>query len=244
MPIRGFWTNAFRLGLYDALMPVNYDASLSDAWSALAAGPNDHVLDAGCGSGRLLVHARRWLAGGGRLTAIDIDEAGLAFAGRRARRMGIADRVSFRTGDLCELTTLGLPAMDGALAHFSLYTLPTNTDRRLAVQQLAEVLRPGGRCVLVVPSEHYRARTIMDNACKLERVRRDASWWFRALHRHVLYRFTHFGLRRIETALDHDLFHRYTPGELAEQCSAAGFTGLQIAPVYAGCGYRVVARRA
>src|SRR6516162_5075540 len=130
MPVRGFWTNAFRLGLYDALMPVNYDDSLRDAWSALDAGPNDHVFDAGCGSGRLLVHARRWLAGGGQLTAIDIDEAGLAYAARRARRMGIADRVSFRAGDLCELTTLGLPAMDGALAHFSLYTLPTNTDRR------------------------------------------------------------------------------------------------------------------
>ena len=244
MPVRGFWSNAFRLGLYDALVPVNYDQSLQEAWSALEAGPGDHVLDAGCGSGRLLLHARKWLAGGGRLTCVDIDEPGLAFARRRARRLGVEGRVEFRNTDLCELAELALPPFDAVLAHFSLYTLPTNTDRRLALEQIASAVRSGGRCVFVVPSESYRAEAIIDDASALEKSRRDVPWWSRTLRRHVLYRFTRFGLRRIETALDHDLFHRYSRAEIEDQCSAAALTDVHITPVYASCAYRVAARRA
>jgi ubiquinone/menaquinone biosynthesis C-methylase UbiE len=243
MPVRGFWSNAFRLGLYDALVPINYDQSLQEAWSAVEAGPGDQVLDAGCGSGRLLLHARKWLAGGGRLTAIDIDEPGLAFAKRRARRLGVKDRIEFRNADLCRLSELALPPFEAAFAHFSLYTLPTNTDRRLALEQVASAVRPGGRCVFVVPSENYRAQTIINDACAQEQLRRDAPWWSRALRRHVLYRFTRFGLQRIESALDHDLFHRYSRSEIENQCSSAGLTDVHITPVYASCGFRVAARR-
>jgi ubiquinone/menaquinone biosynthesis C-methylase UbiE len=244
MAVHGFWTNAFRVGLYDALMPVNYDWSLKDAWAAMAAQPKEQILDAGCGSGRLLVHARGWLTSGGRLTAVDIDGAGLAYAQRRARKSRVEKQVVFRSGDLCQLGEMGLPPLDGALAHFSLYTLPTMVDRRLALQQIVQALRPGGRCVLVVPSEAYRAETIIQDAYKTERTRRDSPWLARVLRRCLLYHITNIGLRRIEKALDQELFHRYTVEELETQCREAGLTDVVVTPVYAGCGYRVLGRRA
>ncbi len=244
MAVLGFWTNAFRFGLYDLLTPINYDASLQEAWTALAPAATDCVLDAGCGSGRLLLQARPWLAAGGHMTAVDLDAAGLRYAARRARRLRIAQQLTFRSGDLCGLSEMNLPPFDGVVAHFSVYVLPTDADRRLAVRQLAAVLRPGGRCVLAVPSEHYQVDAILSDACKMEHDRRDLPWWRRTLRRRVLYRLTKRGLDRIASALDQDLFHRYIVAELEAHCAEAGLTDFRIATTYGGCGYRVVAQRA
>lgn len=70
----------------------------AEAWLAetnLPAGA--HVLDAGCGTGLFsLLLARRGL----RVTAVDLAPQMVAAAQEQAERAGLADRISFHSGDL------------------------------------------------------------------------------------------------------------------------------------------------
>jgi len=244
MPAPDLWSFIFRWGIYDAFMPVNYDRSLAAAFAALAPPATGVILDAGCGTGRLLVHARPWLAGGGRLVAVDSNARGLAFARRRARRLGVESHVLFHLGDVRRLTDLGLPAFDGVLAHFSVNTLPTDADRRLALMQLASVLRPGGRCVVAVPSESYRVHDVMADADRIEKERRDVAAWVRVARRHIVHPLTRIGLRRLERALHRGQVHGYAADEIREHLSRAGFRAVRLEPAYGGCAYRTTGQMA
>lgn len=70
----------------------------AEAWLAEAALPADaHVLDAGCGTGLFsLILARRGL----RVTAVDLAPQMIAMAQAEAEAAGLADRISFQSGDL------------------------------------------------------------------------------------------------------------------------------------------------
>jgi SAM-dependent methyltransferase len=236
------WTSMFRWGLYDAFMPLNYDRSIAEALAALAPAPSHHVLDAGCGTGRLLLHARRWLSDGGRLVGVDVDASGLAYAAGRARRLGVAGRVRLLRGDVRRLA-LAPSTVDGIIAHCSVYTLSSDADRRAAIVQLAAALRPGGRCVVVVPSERYRVATLIADARRAEQERRDLPRWRREARRHVLYRFTEPGMRPLERALDAGVFHRYDAAELRDHLESAGFRDVHLDVTYGGCAYRATGRR-
>ena len=61
-------------------------------------GPDDVLYDLGSGDGRIPVRAA--LAYGVRAVGIEIDPALVAEAQEAARRAGVADRVTFRTGDI------------------------------------------------------------------------------------------------------------------------------------------------
>jgi ubiquinone/menaquinone biosynthesis C-methylase UbiE len=235
-----FWSTGFRFGLYDRLMPINYDQSIQAAFAALEPKPDDHILDAGCGSGRLLVHARDWLKSGGRLTGIDIDEAGLTYAQRRAERLGIVERVQLLKGDLTNLAELKLPTFDRVMSHFAIYTIPTDEARRQAVRCLAATLKPGGRLVFVGPSEHYSAALIMADTHRLEQDRTDIGSFRRSIRRRLVYPITHRWLKKIEAAIMKGPFHRYTQAELREHLTDAGIHEIHTEPTYAGCGWRAV----
>jgi SAM-dependent methyltransferase len=239
----GFWSAAFRVGLYDLLMPVNYDRSLKAAFEALELRPTDHLLDGGCGSGRLLVHAQDWQRQGGRLTGVDIDKAGLAYARRRAKRLGVADRVQFFQGDLCDLAPLGLPLFDNVVTHFATYTIPTDVGRRRAVQELASLLKPGGRFVFVVPSERYTPSRVIADAHLLEEIRTDIPAWRRFLRRRLVYPLSHVAMKRIEARMERGAFHRYTEPEVRKHLAAAGIVDAGIEATYGGCGWRAVGRK-
>ena len=67
-------------------------------------GPSDVVYDLGSGDGRVVIAAARDF--GARGFGVEIDPKLVAESTESARRAGVADRVTFRTGDLFQ-TNLG-----------------------------------------------------------------------------------------------------------------------------------------
>ena len=107
-----------------------------EAMVALAGvGPGDRVYDLGCGDGRIVV-AAAWA--GAQAVGIDIDPALIAEARARARREGVADRATFRVGDLFEA--------DFSDATVVMLYLQPEPNLRLRPRLLAD-LRPGTRVV-------------------------------------------------------------------------------------------------
>jgi len=67
---------------------------------ALEIEPEDTVIDVGCGSGVLSFVAAR--LGAKRVYGTDLSASAVEVAARNAERLGVADRVEFRVGDLLE----------------------------------------------------------------------------------------------------------------------------------------------
>lgn len=97
---------------------------------------DDVVFDLGSGDGRIVIAAAR--DRGARGVGFEIDPALAAQATNRARRLGLADRVSFRQDDLFQADLRGATVV-------TLYLSP-DLNRRLRPKLLSE-LRPGSRIV-------------------------------------------------------------------------------------------------
>lgn len=111
------------------------------------------VLDVGCGRGLLLNAAARRLTNG---KAIGVDmwqgedqsgnrmEATLA----NARLEGVVDRVEVKTGDMRALPVADLTA-DAVISSMAIHNVREASGRRKALAEIARVLKPGGRLVLL-----------------------------------------------------------------------------------------------
>ena len=123
----------------------SFDATRVDPWPEVVAfagslPSGSRVIDLGCGNGRhtqVLIESRQ------RAVAFDASRRLLDYALRRARDADIV------LGDLCALP-FGGASFDAAIAVASLQHLPTATDRLMALREIARILRPGGRTLLMV----------------------------------------------------------------------------------------------
>jgi SAM-dependent methyltransferase len=97
---------------------------------------SDVVYDLGSGDGRILIAAAR--DRGARGVGMEIDPVLVAQSTERARRLGLADRLSFRQQDLFEADLTPATVV-------TLYLSP-DLNRRLRPKLLSE-LRPGARIV-------------------------------------------------------------------------------------------------
>ncbi|MEN3353011.1 MAG: hypothetical protein V7640_1169 [Betaproteobacteria bacterium] len=101
-----------------------------------AVQPTDVVYDLGSGDGRVVISAARdW---GARGVGIEIDPQLVAESGERARREGLAQRVTFRAGDI-----FAAKISDATVV--TMYLL-TSLVHRLEAKLLAE-LKPGTRII-------------------------------------------------------------------------------------------------
>ena len=101
-----------------------------------SVSPDDIVYDLGSGDGRIIIAAAR--DRGARGVGFEIDPALVALAADRARRLGLAGRVTFRQDDLFEA--------DLRPANVVTLYLSPEINRRLRPKLLSE-LRPGSRIV-------------------------------------------------------------------------------------------------
>jgi 2-polyprenyl-3-methyl-5-hydroxy-6-metoxy-1,4-benzoquinol methylase len=96
------------------------------------------VLDAGCGAGELSVYLA---AGGFQVSAVDLSTSGCAMGSELARRVGVADRCTFKVESLGELSLPGehidFVIGHGALHHFIKY--------REIPGEFKRVMKPGAR---------------------------------------------------------------------------------------------------
>lgn len=96
------------------------------------------VLEVGCGIGVGPAYiAKRF---GCQVMAVDISEKMLSWARQRARREGVADRITFRKADVCELP-FNDDRFDAVIVESVLAFVK---DKETAIQELIRVTKPGG----------------------------------------------------------------------------------------------------
>jgi ubiquinone/menaquinone biosynthesis C-methylase UbiE len=115
----------------------------SDAMNALRPGIGEKVLDVGCGYGADAIDIASYVGPTGAVTGIDLSEAMVADAARRVAGLGLP--VDFRVGDARELP-FEEGSFDGCRAETLLQHVP---DPASAVAEMARVVKPGGRLVLL-----------------------------------------------------------------------------------------------
>jgi demethylmenaquinone methyltransferase / 2-methoxy-6-polyprenyl-1,4-benzoquinol methylase len=140
---------------YDAMNSV-MTVGLHHRWRERAAdraqlGPGDAALDVCCGTGDLALELWRRVAPGGTVTGCDFSEPMLDLAREKAAERG-ASAISFEWADALELP-YDNGAFDAVTVGFGVRNL-ADLDRGL--QEMARVLRPGGRLVILEITQPQR----------------------------------------------------------------------------------------
>lgn len=117
------------------LIPLSHAGVYQGVADALGLGPEDDLLDIGCGPGAFLAqHA----GGVARVTGLDTSQVMLHEA-----RAQLADRVGAGTARLVHADSAQLPFGDAEFTAVTAITAPVN------LAEVTRVLRPGGRFVVV-----------------------------------------------------------------------------------------------
>ncbi len=117
-------------------------------------GPGMTVLDIGCGLGFNTLGLAELVGNGGRVIALDIQQKMLNGAMRRAKRIGVEDRIH---PVLARQDSLGLSEkVHFALAFYMIHEVP---DPARFMAQVTSCLRPAGRFMIVEPKFHVSKKS-------------------------------------------------------------------------------------
>jgi ubiquinone/menaquinone biosynthesis C-methylase UbiE len=117
--------------------------------------PGMTVLEPGCGMGFFSLDLARMVGPNGRVVCADIQEKMIARLLRRARKAGLADRIET---SVCTANDLNLDhwlgSVDLATAIHMLHEVP---DPQAFLTQVHDLLKPGGRLLILEPKGHVTA---------------------------------------------------------------------------------------
>jgi ubiquinone/menaquinone biosynthesis C-methylase UbiE len=235
-----YWEIGFKTRLYDWLSPEAYYDSLRRTAEAVRLPDKGWLLDAGCGSGILLPFLTDQIHIGGRYLGVDILHDGIDFLKLRADRLNFKGSASGVQADISR----DLPVSDASIscvaAHFSVYTLRDEKNRKQVLQEFYRTLRPDGLLVITNPTHFYNAEGIIRSS--LEQLQTQGRPW--AFKKYVVYPLTlYLGLKYIERQLKSGQWYGYSPEELLEELECAGFAIEHSETVYGGSGFLVVGRK-
>ena len=115
--------------------------------------PGDTALDIGCGPGFFTLEMARQVGPYGGVYAIDLQPAMLTRVARKAARDGLSDRIQRHQ---CRPDRIGLAVQaDFALAYYMVHETPSVMD---FLQEVHQMVRPGGRLLVVEPKMHVSQR--------------------------------------------------------------------------------------
>ncbi len=156
--------------------PELWDELLDD----LDLAGDERVLDAGCGRGLVAIEAAKRVPDG-EVIGVDIwrgrDQSGNSreAAEANAAAEGVADRVEIVDADMVDLPFEDAQ-FDLVVSSLAIHAVPLPADRVRACGELARVLAPGGRIVIV---DHGRTEAVADalDAERLVGVERSKLRW-------------------------------------------------------------------
>jgi ubiquinone/menaquinone biosynthesis C-methylase UbiE len=118
-----------------------------------ALGGGQRVLDVGCGRGLMLLGAARRLPSG-RAVGLDlwqmVDQSGNSpdATRRNAAAEGVGERIELHSGD-ARAMPFADAEFDLVVSSWALHNIPDPAGRAQAVREIARVLKPGGRLLLI-----------------------------------------------------------------------------------------------
>jgi SAM-dependent methyltransferase len=133
-------------------------------WERAGFGPNQTILDLGCGPGFTSLDLATWIGPSGKVLAIDSSERFIAHLETRRQALGI-ENVDARVGDALNLD-LPNESLDGAFARWLLCFLPRPEE---AIRQVAAALKPGG-VFATQDYFNYRGVTVAPRSAAMDRV--------------------------------------------------------------------------
>ena len=150
----------------------NYDAGTAfevehhaEALRLANIQPGEHVLDVACGTGRGTVGLAQAVGPNGTVDALDLSEAMLGQSRIKIEKLGLHDRVQFKQGNAREL-----PYPDGTFDlvynGYMFDLIPLNGFAPI-LKEMARVLKPGGRLVLVNMSKPDDRKTFFERVYEM-----------------------------------------------------------------------------
>lgn len=157
-----------RLAWFLTLPGVRSFAQAAELTALLELQPGMRVLDAGAGPGRLTIPLAECVGPSGSITALDVQPRMLELVQQQAEKRGLTNiRLLLAELGRGTLAALEQNAYDRALL---VHVLGETADPAATLQELATVLRPGGRLAIVetVGDPHYvryrRVRELAERA--------------------------------------------------------------------------------
>ena len=132
---------------------------------------DEQVLDVGCGHGLMLIGAAKRLTSGGHGIGVDIwsqvDQADNSAEAtlENAKREGVAGQIELSNSDARDLPFAD-NSFDVILSSFAIHNISAAEGRAKAIQEMARVLKPGGRLALAD----------IHNTSQYEKVLREIGW--------------------------------------------------------------------
>jgi SAM-dependent methyltransferase len=232
-----YWQIGFATRLYDLLAPRAYLDCLKRCVELVP--PNAKLIfDAGCGSGLLLNYLQGHLKPGCRYIGTDKIWSGASASVGKVRRSGTGDLIV--QSDLLDGLALKENSVDVIFACFLVYAIGDSQKRNRLMRNLRHILKPGGKLILINPTQGYNAESIIRVSLEETRKRDGILYWL--IKKMIVYPLTlKFGLRYVQNQLATGVWHAYSQDELCNEIREGGFEVKHIEQVYANSAYLVVA---
>lgn len=153
---------------YYSWRATNYDAGAAfevehhaEALRTADILPGQRVLDVACGTGRGTVGLAQAVGPNGRVDALDLTQAMLDQAERKLEELGLGDRVHLEQGNARELP-YPEATFDLVYNGYMFDLIPLDGFRPI-LAEMARVLKPGGRLVLVNMSKPDERKTLYES---------------------------------------------------------------------------------
>ena len=150
----------------------NYDAGTAfevehhaEALRLAKIQEGQHILDVACGTGRGTVGLAQAVGDSGRVEALDLSEEMLEQARVKIEKLGLTDRVHFKQGNARELPYPD-ETFDLVYNGYMFDLIPLDGFMPI-LKEMARVLRPGGKLVLVNMSKPDGRTTFFERIYKM-----------------------------------------------------------------------------
>jgi ubiquinone/menaquinone biosynthesis C-methylase UbiE len=152
---------------YYAWRASNYDAGTAfevehhaEALRLADIQEGQHILDVACGTGRGTAGLAKAVGVSGRVDALDLSEAMLDQARMKIEKLGLSDRVHFKQGNARELPYPD-ETFDLVYNGYMFDLIPLDGFMPI-LKEMARVLKPGGKLVLVNMSKPDKRKTFFE----------------------------------------------------------------------------------